>query len=474
MRNYDLVIIGCGASGFAATIKASEVSGGRASIAMVCKGPLGGTCVNVGCVPSKYLIEVSNRYFYSKRETKGVKLSAEVDFGTLMDGLREVVGELRREKYEDVLGYYPNVELVRGSASFAGPSRVRVKTEDGELELTGSRFIIGVGSRPSVPPIRGLGEVSYLTSDSVWELRELPRSLVVIGGGAIGLEIGQALAHLGSEVTIVEAMDRVIPVPRVETEVSTALAEYLEGEGLRVLVNSTVAEVKPEGRRKVVVVQRRGEVEKLKAEEVLVATGRRPNTDELGLDRAGVKSDRRGYVIVDEHMRTSNPRIYAAGDCAAKELMLETLAAREGVVAAVNALTGDRESVDYWGTPLVVFTTPQVASVGLTEEELMRREGVCSCRTLKLDYVAKARLIGDTRGLVKLVVDPKDKAVVGVHMLSPYASEVIMEGAIAVKRRMTLEELVNTTHVFPTVAEAIKIAGQSFIRDPSRMSCCME
>ncbi|QXJ35307.1 Mercuric ion reductase [Saccharolobus shibatae] len=305
-------------------------------------------------------------------------------------------------------------------------------------------------------------------------MKELPSSLLVIGGGAIGLEIGQALARLGSEVTVVEAMGRILPTPYFEPEISLALKDYLEDEGLDIYTNSTVTAIYKEGGRKMAEIRTRDGKERLVVDEILIATGRKPNTESLGLENAGIATDQKGYIITDKFLKTSNPIVYAAGDCIAKSLMLETLAAKEGVTAATNAIKGDISTIDYSTTPIVVFTDPQVASVGITEDELMRREKVCSCRVLKLDYVAKARLIGDTRGFIKLVVNPKDSTIVGVHALSPLASEIIMEGVMIIKNRIRLEELIDTTHVFPTISESIKLAAQSFIRDPFRMSCCVE
>jgi len=474
LKKYDLLIIGCGASGFAAAIKASELTEGKIKIGMVCKGLLGGTCVNVGCVPSKYLIEITNKYYLSRKKFIGLELSAKINFTDIMGGLKKVVKELREEKYEKVLNYYSNVDLIKGDVTFIEPNKIRVNTEKGEQELSGSKIIIGVGSRPAIPPIQGLQNVGYITSDTVWDLKELPHSLLVIGGGAIGLEIGQALARLGSEVTVVEVMDRILPSPYFEPEISYALTDYLEDEGLNIYTKSTVTMVSKEGDTKVVEISTKRGKQRLEVDEILVATGRRPNTENLELEKAGITTDQKGYILVDKFLQTSNPIVYAAGDCIAKSLMLETLAAKEGVLAATNAIKGNIETIDYSTTPIVVFTDPQVASVGLTEDELMKREKVCSCRILKLDYVAKARLIGDTRGFVKLVVNPKDGTVVGVHILSPLASEIIMEGVVLVKNKVKLEELVETTHVFPTISESIKLAAQSFIRDPSKMSCCVE
>ncbi len=211
----------------------------------------------------------------------------------------------------------------------------------------------------------------------------------------------------------------------------------------------------------------------VECDEILVATGRAPNTDQLSLESAGVETDKRGFILTDPTMRATNPTIYAAGDCVSKRLMLETLSAREGVVAAGN-ITGEKQVVDYESTPWAVFTNPQIAAVGLTEEEFVKQTGSCSCRTVELGDVAKAAMLGEKEGLLKLVIDPRNGKVVGLHVLSPLATEYIIEGVYAIKHGATYEDIINTTHVFPTLAEGVKLVAQSFVRDLTKMSCCVE
>lgn len=474
MKEYDLVIIGAGAAGFAATIKASEITENRTRIALITAGALGGTCVNVGCVPSKYLIEASNHYFYSKKNFfKGIKLRGEFEFSKIMEGLRELVDTLRKEKYEDVIGFYENVELIKGKARFKSQREIEIVKNDGEAEnITGKKFIIATGSSPSIPPIQGITEISYLTSDNIWELKEKPESLLVIGGGAIGLELGQAFLHFDTKVTIVEAADRIIV--NSEPEISERLTKILSNEGMEIITKARVAKVKQENETKVIEVLTHKGTIKIKVDEVLLATGRKPNTKELNLEAAGVKTDGKGFIITNEYMKTSNPNIYAAGDVVSKALMLETLAAKEGVIAGVNSIKGNELKMDYTAIPFVVFTNPNVASVGLTEQELMQKYNTCWCKVLTLDKVPKARIINEYEGLIKIVVNPSNEKIVGIHALAPQAAEFITEGALAIKCGFTIEEMINTTHVFPTLAECIKIAAQSFRRDVTKMSCCME
>jgi mercuric reductase len=469
---YDLLIIGRGAGAFASAIKASELSEGKARVAMVGTGPLGGTCVNVGCVPSKYLLEASHRHFYPQHPTfKGVGAAhPDLDFGKVMLGLKGLVDAFRVAKYEKVLASYPNVEMIEGKARFKSPSEVEVV--NGRAKVINAKYIIiATGSRPTAPPIEGLKDTGYQTSDTVWDLDELPRSLAVIGGGAIGLELGQAFLHFGSEVTIIEALQRIIAP--TEPEISEALQKKLSDEGMKFYTKARISTIqKANGKKVLEVVTHKGK-SRVEADEILVATGRVPNTDELSLERAGVKTDQRGLIKVDASMRTSNKRIFAAGDCVSKKLMLETLAAREGVIAATNIM-GGRARVDYLSTPWAVFTSPQIAGVGYTEEEYVKKTRACSCRTLGLDRVAKAEMLNETEGLIKLIVNPNDGRVVGLHALSPLATEYVLEGAIAIKHGFTYEDIIDTTHIFPTLAEGVKLAAQSFTRSIDRMSCCVE
>ncbi|MEM3267278.1 MAG: mercury(II) reductase [Conexivisphaerales archaeon] len=466
---YDIVIIGRGAAAFSAAIKASELSDGKASIAMVGNGPLGGTCVNVGCVPSKYLLEASHAYFYSKAgRFRGVRTAdPSLDFSEVMEGTRALVSSFRKEKYEKVLSSYSNVESIDGYAKFNSSESIEVSGKT----IRYKSAIIATGSSPSIPPIEGLRDAGYITSNTVWQLSKKPDSIAVIGGGAIGLEIGQAFLHFGTQVAVIEAMPRIIP--QVEGDISSTLQSKLEDEGMQFYTKARINTVSKGGNGKMVEIVTAKGRKTIKVEEILVATGRIPNTSDLGLDKAGVEADGKGFIKVNSGMRTTNPRIFAAGDCISKKLMLETLAAREGTIASINLLGGNAE-IDYDSTPWAVFTNPQVASVGMTEEEFMKKTGACSCRVIELKDVPKAVMLGEPEGMVKLVVDPYSYKVVGLHILSPLATEFIIEGAYAIKYGLTFREIMDMTHIFPTLAEGIKLSAQAFVRDISKMSCCVE
>ncbi|HIQ30148.1 MAG TPA: mercury(II) reductase [Candidatus Caldiarchaeum subterraneum] len=472
LRVFDYVILGAGAAGFSAAVKLSELTGDKAGVALVNGGVLGGTCVNVGCIPSKYLIEAAKLYHGGRRRLGPVEVSTRVDFRFLMHSLREAVKTLRAEKYEKILQHYAGVEVINGRAEFTGPDTIKIEHGGDVLEVrAGKGILIATGSRPHPPPIPGLDRTSYLDSDKIWGLEEQPGSMLILGGGAIGVEIGQAMQRLGTEVTLVEVLDRILPA--AEPEISSELLAALREEGMDVRIKTRVVEVwQGNGVKKARLMSNKGE-EEITVDEVLIATGRRANTDSLHLEKAGVDVDERGFIKVDSMMRTSNPKIFAAGDVVAKNLMLETLSAREGVIAAIN-MTGGEAEMDYSVVPVVTFTEPQAASVGLTEAEAMQRYRACACRVIHVKDLAKAGITGEARGLAKLVIHPETKEILGFHTLSPHASEYILAAAEALRRRATVYDLLDMVHVFPAYSEALKLSAVAFLRPLSLMPCCME
>ena len=466
-RGFDLVIIGAGAAGFAAATHAAEVG---ARTAMVNAGlPLGGTCVNVGCVPSKHLLALAEGYHRSQHPPFPALGAARppFDLARAIAGKEELTAALRRSNYQAVLDSFGGlVTFYEGRARFRSPHQVEV---DGQV-LRGERFIVATGSRPAVLPFPGIEGVEYITSREAMELTEVPDSLMVVGAGPTGLELGQFFARLGTKVTVLEKLPQVLP--RAEPEVSQELQRCLEAEGMEFHCACEIRRVWQEGERRYVLAEVMGEERLFQARHLLLATGIAPNSEDLGLEVAGVERDRRGFIVTDDTMRTSAPHIYAAGDVVGR-MPLETVAAREGYVAARNALEGAGERMDYESVPWAVFTDPQVAAVGITEEEEMRRLGSCLCRTVPMSQVPKAVAVGDTRGLVKLVVHPQERRVLGVHIVAPQAAEMVHEGVLAVRLGLTVDDLIETVHVFPTWSEALKLAALAFLRDVSVMACCI-
>ena len=467
-QEYPFIIIGAGAAAFAGVTKASELG---IKTAMVNDGlPIGGTCVNVGCVPSKHLLAVGDEYYYGQRPPFDALRNgheSSFNFPTAIEEKGRLVGALRQSNYLDVLGSLDGVEYIEGRARFISPNEITVNGHT----LTAEKFLIGTGSRPSVLPFPGIEDVRYLTNREAMELEEQPETMIVIGAGPVGLELGQIFLHFGTKITVLEKIPQILP--RVEPEVANELQRALEDEGMEIHCACNIQRVWQEGRTRFVEAEVFGQTRVFQADQLLLATGVVPNSDNMGLDVAGVDLDEKGYIEVDKHMQSSSPQIYAAGDVVGK-MFLETLAAKEGRVATANAFEGAGLTINYDTIPAAVFTNPEVATVGLTEDEIMRRLGVCACRTVELARIPKAKAIKETRGLIKMVVDPNESKIVGVHIVAPHAADLIHEATLAVKFGLTIYDIIDTVHVFPTLSEGIKWAAQAFTRDISVMSCCIE
>lgn len=461
---FDLVIIGSGSAAFAAALKASEHD---AKIAMIERGTIGGTCVNVGCVPSKNLLHAGElRYYDSNREFPGIKPGrTTLDFRRVIEQKDQIVRGLWTEKYSDVLKRLPSAKLFRGKARFLSKTRVRV---DG-INVDGRKFIVASGSSPRIPQIPGIDNVDYLTNVEALSLKERPDSMVIVGGRALGLEFAQMYAHMGTRVTVLQRSERIIPGE--EPEISDALRCYLEEEGIKINTGVQVKRVDEKNGGKVVVAGANGREFEVRADQLLLATGREPNTKELGLDTVGVRLREDGAIKVNREMHTTARHVWAAGDVIG-EPMLETIAAKEGATAAENALRGTHRKIDFLPVPRAVFTSPQVASVGLTDREANEKGYKCACRTVEMSKVPKAITIRETRGLVKMVADSETGRILGVHILADNAADIIQEGVLAVKHKLTVDDIIDTVHVFPTIAESIKLAAVSFRKNLDELSCC--
>ncbi len=463
---FDLVILGSGSAAFGAALKASEHD---AKVAMVEKGTIGGTCVNVGCVPSKNLLRAGElRYYDSNRDFPGIRPGrTTLEFRKVIEQKDQIVRGLRKEKYSDVLRSLPSAKLFHGKARFVSKTRVKV---DG-INVDGRKFIVATGSSPRILPIPGIDKVDYLTNVEALSLRDKPDSMVILGGRALGLEFAQMYAHMGTKVTVLQRSERIIP--EEEPEISDALRQYLEEEGIKIKTGVQVKRVYEKNAEKVVVAAANGREFETRGDELLMATGREPNTRELGLDAVGVRLREDGAVKVNREMHTTARHVWAAGDVIG-EPMLETIAAKEGATAAQNALGGTHKKIDFLPVPRAVFTSPQVASVGLTDREANENGYKCACRTVEMSKVPKAITIRETRGLVKMVAENGTGRILGVHILGDNAADIIHEGVLAVKHRLTVDDIIDTVHVFPTMAESIKLAAMSFRKDLEKLSCCAE
>lgn len=465
---YDLLIVGTGGAGTAAAIRASEL-GARVAI-VEGADVVGGTCVNVGCIPSKYLIEAAHHVHASRTGFPGIRpCDPQVAWEEVQRQKRRIVETLRQEKYLDVLASYEGVRLLRGRAELLGNGRVRV----GELEVKASRILLATGTSPAMPPVPGLAEAGALDSTTVMELEELPGSMVVIGGGSIGLELGQALARFGVRVVVVEALERI--VPGEDPDVSEALAAALRAEGVEIHTGARVKKVARDGGRVVVHVEDGSLSGEIRAESVLVATGRRPNTRDLGLEAARVEVDEKGFIRVDEYMRTSSPAIFAAGDVTGGPGYVY-VAAYGGGIAAQAALAGlsGEEAIpaDLSVTPRVTFTDPQVAAVGLTEREARAAGLNPKVTSLPVRHLPRAVVSHRRQGVIKLMADPATDRLLGAHIVAPNAGDVIGEAVLAVRFGLRVQEVVSILHPYLTWGEGIKLAGQTFTKDVAKLSCC--
>jgi len=460
---YDLAIIGSGSAAFATAITASRKG---ASVIMVERGTVGGTCVNVGCIPSKALLAAAEaRHVALDDRFPGIATDAQaVDMAALVAGKNDIVEMLRHEKYEELAGIY-GFEIRGGTAKFRPDSALDV---DG-ARLDAQNYVIATGASPWVPPIAGIDAIGYLTSTTAMTLDHVPESLIVIGGNAIGLEQGQLFANLGSTVTIVEALPRIAPFE--EPEISEALTTIFLDQGIEVYAGARIDKVTRDDGAVRLSFDRDGDGRELRGEMVLVATGRRPNTDGLGLDSVGVNVGTVGEVVVDEGLRSSNPRIWAAGDVTGHPQFVY-VAGMHGSIVADNALDDAGRRVDYRTMPRVTFTSPAIASVGMTDEEAMERGITCECRVLSLAQVPRAIVNRDTRGVAKIVAETSTGRVLGVHLLADGAPDAILAAVYALEANFTVDQLATIWAPYLTMAEAIKLTAQSFSRDVATLSCC--
>jgi mercuric reductase len=471
---FDLLILGSGSTAFAAAIKASELG---ARVAMVERRTLGGTCANRGCLPSKNLIEAA-RMVHEAAHPRYAGLTpgaVGVDFPALVAQKDDLVREYRAKKYASVADGLSDLELIEGDAAFADAHTVLV----GDRQVSADRFLVATGSRPIIPPILGLETVPYLTSDlldadEASRLTDLPGSLVLVGGGYIAVELAQMFSRLGSRVTI---LARSGLLSGYEPELGRTLAEVFRAEGIEVLTKARIDRVSGDGKGVSVAVELPDGGRVVRAERLLLATGREPNTGELGLDRAGVAVDPAGFVKVDATLRTSQPHIWAAGDSIGRQhgsQMATPVGARQGRIVAENAFADAGRRFDGTVIPRAIFTDPPIAVVGETEAQILARHYPAVAATTPLAYVPRAGAVHKTAGFVKFIASTIDERVLGVHVIGESAPEIIHEAAMAMRFRATLADFIDLIHVYPTMSEALKIGAQAFSRDVTKLSCCAE
>ncbi|NQW01978.1 MAG: mercury(II) reductase [Rhodospirillales bacterium] len=460
---FDLAVIGAGSAGFSAAITAA---GEGKQVALIGYGTIGGTCVNVGCVPSKTMIRAAESLRQSSVASRfsGIESQARVaDWSALIAQKEQLVADLRQAKYMDLLPVYNNIAYIEGRAALADGG----VTVDGK-RIKADRVVIATGSSPSVPPIPGIDKVPYLTSTTALQLQVQPKSLIVMGGGYIGCELAQMFARMGTRVTIVF---RSRLLPEAEPEISDALSDYFADEGISIIGGLSYNSVSHSEDGIALVVQKDGQDQTIVADHLLLTTGRHANTEGLELVPAGVAVLANGGIKVDDRMRTTKENIYAAGDVTGSDQFVY-MAAYGAKIAAKNAINGNTAIYDNRAMPAVVFTDPQVASVGLTEAQA-REIGIdVKISLLPLKNVPRALAARDTRGLIKLVADETTDKLIGAHILAPEGADSIQTAAIAIQQGMTVQELGDMIFPYLTTVEGLKLAAQTFDKDVKMLSCC--
>jgi mercury(II) reductase len=459
---YDLVVIGAGSAGFSAAITAADQG---ARVALVGSGTIGGTCVNIGCVPSKTLIRAAEQLHNARVAARFAGIAAEAavtDWSATIRQKNALVGGLRQAKYIDLLAAY------RGIAFLGGPARLA----DGGVELDGTymragKIIVATGARPAVPTITGLDTVPYLTSTTALDLETLPRSLLVIGGGYLGTELVQMFARAGVMVTLV-CRSRLLP--DAEPEISAALTRYFEDEGISVVAGIAYREIRKTSG--IALTVSRGERNMtIEVEQVLIATGRTPNIEGLALAEHGIAVSPKGGIVVDDHMRTTRKGVYAAGDVTGRDQFVY-MAAYGAKLAAINALNGDSQRYDDRAMPAIVFTDPQVASVGLTETAARSAGHDVRVTKIGLDQVPRALAARDTRGLIKLVAEARSGRLLGAHILAPEGADSVQTATLAIRQGLTVADLADAIFPYLTTVEGLKLAALSLGKDIAKLSCC--
>jgi mercuric reductase len=465
----DLIILGSGSTAFAAALRATSYG---ARVLMFEKSVLGGTCINWGCIPSKTMIHAA-----LFNHEAGLGESIGLDSGTGLGNIdterffnhREaVVTKLRRERYLGVLKGMKGLELIKGTARFRDSHTIECNDRCYHSE----RLLIAVGGNPRIPNLPGLEKCSCYTSRSALLLKNIPASLVIIGGGVIAVELGQMYHRLGCGVTILEHGPSLLPT--IEGELSGSLRSILHHEGIKVVTNVNICSLDRRGELNVIHAEIEGRRRKFTGEKIILAVGTVPATSGIGIETTGVVLDDKGFVITDRHMRSSVEGIWAAGDVVGK-MLIATVGAREGIVAVDDMF--NREcgcDMNYLASPMAIFTDPEVAMVGHTEASARKAGFDCVVNCMPVSAIPKAHVTGMTAGVIKMIADKATGRILGVHLVCHRGADMINEASLALHMRATVADIASTMHVYPSISEGLKLCAQGFDRDISLLSCCAE
>ena len=469
-KQLHVAIIGTGSGAFACALKAVE-NGAKVTL-IERKLIIGGTCVNIGCVPSKIMIRAAHiAHLQQDHAFEGIKKHKPViDRKQLLAQQQARVDELRAAKYESILESNPNITLVKGDARFKDAGSLIVDQEHGDFtEIKADRFLIATGASSSLPPIPGLAESPYWTSTEALEAESLPEHLIVIGSSIVALELAQAYLRLGSKVTLLARHSILF---NEDPDIGAELHKILEAEGMTIFADTQAEAVSYKkgmfSSGKFTIKTSKGQT--LKSDQLLIATGRPPNTRSLALEKAGVDMGKGGAISIDDHMRTNVEHIYAAGDCT-NQPQFVYVAAAAGTRAAIN-MTGGDAAINLSAMPAVMFTEPQMATVGLTEAEAHHNNIETDSRLLPLENVPRALANFETRGFVKLVMEEGSGRLIGAQILAPEAGEIIQTAVLAIHNQMTVEALAGQLFPYLTMVEGIKLCAQTFNKDVKELSCC--
>ena len=465
--DYDVVILGSGSTAFAAALRAAAYG---ARTLMIEKSLPGGTCVNWGCIPSKTMIHAA---LFAHEARIGEKIglglnSCGIDYQTLMNHRDKVVEHLRKTKYLDPLHNVPGLTLIRGTGRFIDPHTIEI----GDQQVKSDRFLVATGGGPRTIEFPGIRDTGFLTSRSALLLKKLPQSLIIIGGGVIALELGQMFHRLGTRITILEHGPRLIPA--AEAEPALRLQHALAVEGLEIDLNVEICSLR-KGKGSVYV---NALVSGLETEfvggQILMAVGTTAASAGIGLESVGVEMDQKGFIRVDERMRTSVPGIWAAGDVVGR-MMIASVGAKEGAVAVEDMFKPECGCrMDYQAAPMTIFTDPELGMVGYGEEGARNAGFQVVTSVLEAAAIPKAHVTGATAGVIKMVADRETGRILGVHLVCHRGAELINEAALAIRLKATIDDLANTLHVFPSMGEGLRLCAQGFSRDVTRLSCCAE
>lgn len=463
---YDLIIIGGGSAAFSAAIKANEMG---VSTLMVNDGlPFGGTCVNVGCVPSKNLIRAAETVFHAGHSRfKGIHpKGADVDYSSLIKGKNQLVANLQQKKYMDVVQNFENFKLVKGMAEFLDENTILVNGKD---KYRAMKFLIATGASTRIPEIKGLSEIEYLTNISLFEREEQPESMIVLGGGYIALEIAQAYHRLGTKVSLLQRSNHILS--KQTADIAGELTAHLQNEGMDIYTGLRFIEVSREDNLTRVVAVKNGKEKIFTAGNLLISTGIKPNTEKLSSDRIGLELTGSGAVKVNEQLQTNIRNIYAAGDCINTPSYVYT-AAFEGKTAVENAFAGADKKVDYSSLPWVVFTDPQVGGTGMDEVQAEDENIPFEISRLELKDVPRSIAAQDIRGFIKLIRNTKTDKLIGARVLAPEGGELIQQLSMAIKYGISVKDLAESFYPYLTLGEGIKLAAITFGKDVATLSCC--